>query len=289
VINDQKIYTLMLKAASIRAVQIADALDEELVDVSSALKTLVDVGDVVRTPGTAPNGQTAQFYSLSSDFRKSRECMRLEAQLAAQATPPAAEPTSAPMNEPTTQAPAALPTSAPTTDAEPMSKVARAIAFLNERRRATTVELRQVMGLKTFEAPSAYLKCALKDGRIKREGDNYELGGEPPAARTPRPAFGGSLVLPGSKQYSSQDKAPAPAAEIPQALVTQTLATLNGGTALEPAPVATQMPSASASAAFRCGLWIDDVVELQRGGITLDKLDRDEAVVLRDFLNRVLP
>lgn len=51
-INDQKIYTLMLKTESIRAVQIADALDEELVDVSSALKALVDVGDVVRTPGT---------------------------------------------------------------------------------------------------------------------------------------------------------------------------------------------------------------------------------------------
>lgn len=71
--NDQQIYALMAKTPGLRAVQIADALDQELVDVSNALRSLVEVGDVVQTKGIAPNGHQAMMYDLSDEFKKSRE------------------------------------------------------------------------------------------------------------------------------------------------------------------------------------------------------------------------
>jgi hypothetical protein len=239
--NDQQIYTLMAKTPKIRAVQIADALDQELEDVQKALRPLVEIGDVVESDGRSPNGYPTKIYDLSDKFKRSWDGAAL-----------------------------AIPTFVPS-QSEKLTKVAIAIAHLTEHGRATSTELRDVLGLADKKgSPSSYIKDALRDGRVKWDGKVYVLGGAPCRA-----AFGGSLNLPGSTPFPPPFPPPAPP---PPATKTQR----QPGT---PGPVV----SVQTAQPFRCGMWLDDVIELQRGGATVDKLARDEALVLRDFLNRVLP
>ena len=101
--NDQQIYVLLATRPGVRAVQIADSLDAELTDVSAALRSLVDVGDVVKTKGEAPNGQQALFYELSEEFKRTKTGREIldavkvaAAAAAAPAAPAAATPTPAP-------------------------------------------------------------------------------------------------------------------------------------------------------------------------------------------------
>lgn len=237
--NDQKIYELMAKTPDIRAVQIADALDQDLTDVSTALKALVDEGDVVRTAGTAPNGQPAQIYNLSATFMKSTEYKAITARL----NPPAA---------PSTQAAAAsAPTPAPApaaVAAAPKSHVDDAIAFIRLAGTVTTAELKQHMGLRSSASPAAWLNGAIRDGRLARNGIHWTIGDGKPPVRAETP------------------KSQAPAAQ----------ATAPTIVANAPAPT------------FRCGLWSDGVLELQRDGATLATLTRNEGEHLTQFFNRML-
>lgn len=63
----------MAKKANIRAVDIADALDQDLGDVSRALRPLVDVGNVDQHSGLGPSGAPSQLYNLSDAFKQSLE------------------------------------------------------------------------------------------------------------------------------------------------------------------------------------------------------------------------
>lgn len=54
--NVLDILRLMAKAPAICAVQIADALDKDLAEVSNAMRDLVDSGSVVQSKGVAPDG-----------------------------------------------------------------------------------------------------------------------------------------------------------------------------------------------------------------------------------------
>lgn len=56
-----------------------------------------------------------------------------------------------------------------------------------------------------------------------------------------------------------------------------------------PLPVARKVePRASAIPVFRCGLWSDGVLELQRDGSTVAVLEQDEGEQLASFVNRML-
>lgn len=289
--NDQQIYALMLATPALRAVQIADKLDVPLVDVSAALRSLVAVGDVVRSSGTAPNGQPAQLYDLSPEFRKSRECVKLTASIAAKgggaipatqapAAPPAPTPV-APAADPAPPPPpeAAKPTDAAPADvprvAPPPGRQALAIAYIKEHGRATDAQLRVVMGLKKTEYPSAYLSRPAQLGQVAKVGHEWQVGdGKPVRSIAKLPPFGGSLGLPGATPFPRAPAAAAPeqanAAAPTQALVVAEL------------PV-------SPAAAFRCGLWSDGVIELQRNGVTVAAVQKGEAETLLKFLDRVLP
>lgn len=242
--NDQKIYELMAKTSDIRAVQIADALDQELTDVSDALKALVDEGDVVRHAGTAPNGQPAQIYNLSHTFMKTAEYRAIKAKLDAVQTAMAPAANRAAVAESVPAANAVVPK---------VSRVDDAIAFIQLMGKVTTAELKQHMGLGSGASPASWLNTAIQDGRLVRSGNHWTIGaGRPVAKEAPQ------------KPPAAAEMETTPAAASPA----------TAGTPQTPA--------------FRCGLWSDNVLELQRDGVTLTKLTRAEGEHMNSFFSRML-
>lgn len=240
--NDQKIYELMTKTSDIRAVQIADALDQELTAVSDALKALVDEGDVVRHAGTAPNGQPAQIYNLSHTFMKTAEYKAIKAKLDAAPSPAVTSTASVAESVPAVHA--AVPK---------VSRIDGAIAFIRLMGKVTTAELKQHMGLGSGASPASWLNTAIQDGRLVRSGNHWTIGKGKPV------------------DSATAQKSPAPAAqEIAAAAVI-------------PATASTPI-----SPAFRCGLWSDNILELQRDGVTLTTLTRTEGEHMASFFNRML-
>jgi hypothetical protein len=248
--NDQKIYTLMAKTPDIRAVQIADALDQELSDVSDALKSLVDVGDVVRHAGTAPNGQPTQLYNLSPSFVKSSEYKTIKAGFVDVSTPIVAA------------APVPQPAASIIPPAAPVSRVDGAIAFIRLSGKVSGAELKRHMGLSGAASPGNYLNTALRDGRLARDGIYWMIGPAKPANKEPEP-----------KVAATTERAPETAAIPVPAL---------------PANEAQHQVAPASSPTFRCGLWSDDVLELQRDGETLATLTRTEGEQLSSFFNRMI-
>lgn len=240
--NDQKIYELMAKTSDIRAVQIADALDQELTDVSAALKALVDEGDVVRHAGTAPNGQPAQIYNLSHTFMKTAEYKAIKAKLDAAPSPAAASTTTVAESVPAAHA--AVPK---------VSRIDGAIAFIRLMGKVTTAELKQHMGLGSGASPASWLNTAIQDGRLVRSSNHWSIGNGTPV----------------TSQITQ--KTPAPA-------VLETAAAAAS-------PVTAGTPHLSK---FRCGFWSDNVLELQRDGVTLTTLTRAEGEHMNSFFNRML-
>lgn len=248
--NDQKIYTLMVKTPDIRAVQIADALDQELSDVSDALKSLVDVGDVVRHSGTAPNGQPTQLYNLSPSFVKSNEYKAIKARLVDVATPMAAVPTGP------------HPAASIIAPAVPVSRVDDAIAFIRLTGKVSGAELKRHMGLSGAASPGNYLNTALRDGRLARDGIYWMIGPAKPAGKQPAPNVAATIE-------PTLETAVIPVPALPASEALHQVAPANGPT-------------------FRCGLWSDDVLELQRDGETLATLTRTEGEQLSSFFNRMI-
>ena len=240
--NDQKIYELMAKTPDLRAVQICDALDQELSHVSDALKALVDEGDVVRTAGFAPNGQPAQIYNLSQTFMRSAEYKAIKAQLDAAPAPAAASTGTVAESVPVVHA-----------AAPKVSRVDSALAFIRLMGKVSSADLKQHMGIATG-SPSNYLNAAMRDGRVARKHF----------------ADGHYWVIGTGQDTRAVDGPPCLAKEA-------------AGTVADTAPVA--QPGAPA---FRCGLWSDNVLELQRDGVTLATLTRVEGEHLNSFFNRML-
>ncbi|MEJ7804856.1 MAG: hypothetical protein WKG03_02905 [Telluria sp.] len=293
--NDHQIYCAIAKTPDIRAVQICDALDVELIDVSDALKSLVSVGDVVRHTGVGPNGLPAQLYNLSADFRKSREGAALIASLPAAAPPVLAHVTPAP---PTAAAP---PVSTPVFQQEvalprAATKVAQAIEHVKIHGAVSDVDMRTVMGLPRTSAPKAYLISAIKDGRIrKNDAGLWEQGdGTPPMARAP-------------KSVTNSAPKGGPATQFPKTAQSEEVANVIvvGNTILvskDHKEIAPEVLAAVAAVTedkvksapppegsdFRCGLWSDGVIELQRDGHSLVELTRAEGEHLATFVGRIL-
>lgn len=255
--NDQKIYALMAKTPDIRAVQIADALDADLADVSAALRPLVEVGDVVQRKGFSPNGHPAQVYNLSDEFKKSREYKALAQ-------------TSAPFPAPVTpQAPAPAETDPPAAIEPSGSKVDRAIACITRLGAATDDQLRDAMGLPAKTYVGAYLTSAVKAGKVVRDGDRWKLGtGKTEAA---------PKVLDSVEQVGNIVVETKGASPIPQAVVDA----IGAG----PAPVAA--PGATPAVPnLRCALWSDGTLELQRNGEEVARLTETEFAFIRDYMTQ---
>jgi hypothetical protein len=276
-VNDQKIYALMLKTPGIRAVQIADALDKDLADVSAALRPLVEVGDVVQSKGLSPNGHPAMVYDLSDAFKKSREYKALVATLPqgqAQSTTPAA-------------AVVLEPTSSPPPNEAATSKVDRAIAFITKFGAASDNELRDAMTLPAKASPLAYLASAVKAGRVVRDGSHWKLGNgqrqsvaSKPAPMvkpdaTAQPDDVANVLTVGNIVVASRDSKPIPPAVV-------------AAIASSSEPAVALPPVAPAAPVFRCGLWSDGVLELQRDGMTVATLEQAEGEQLASFVNRML-
>lgn len=278
--NDQHIYDLLAKAPAegLRAVQICDAINEpsvELVDVSRALSALVEVGDVVRSAGQAPNGQPAQFYALSTDFKNSRDYKLIMAkQLGERIADAGKAPTPAPTPDNT---------SAPVPSEPKKSRTDDAIEYIRHRGRVSTAELKVHMRLQKGESPASWLAIPVRDGRLLRDGVYWLIGsGKPATGRATKPtAARGAIpklgaVLDATKQLAalkvaSATPSPKPAPDTPA-----------------PATEAVAPPPAKPAGRFRCGLWSDGILELQRDGETLAQLTRGEGEHMADFIGRML-
>lgn len=276
--NDQKIYQYLARKPDSRAQDIADVLDVDLKDASEALRGLVDIGDVVRHSGIARNGHTAQLYNLSLTFKRSKEGAAMVAAAAAVVKEPA-------------PAPAVVVTVKP---APQGSKVDRAVELV-QKGSATDDQLRAAMGLTRGEYPSAYLNSAIKSGRIHKGANGWARGRAPGGAEpyntpiaarkdevkaqfpaTAAPEDVANVVVVGNTILASKDhKAIAPE-------VVAAVAAVEKPTALPAPPVEPDVP------VYRCGLWSDGVLELQRNGRTVLQTTQREHEFMADFLKRTL-
>lgn len=165
--NDEQIYRLMARTPGIRAAQIADELGEELADVSNALKALVEVGDVVRSNGFTPEGNPAQVYNLSAEYRRERDGLALIPAMTGSGVRRLGQLT----------APAARHSDLPAA----RTKVDRAIDCLvllltAGKAHASDTEIREAMGIDRKSSPRAYLMAAMIAGRIVKDELGWTLG-----------------------------------------------------------------------------------------------------------------
>lgn len=251
--NDQKIYQLIASNPGINAVRIADRLNVELAPVSSALRSLVEVGNLVRNKGIGPNGLECMLYDLSDDFKKTREYKALLDAL------PVPDP------EPVFVAHTTAPDPVPAPFTPPAgSKVSRAIAYLRERGQASDGELRTAMDLPNKAAPGAYLASALKSGKVCRDGLLWKLG---------------------SGKVASQEPKVAPAAEVDNVVVVGNVVLATRDAKAVPASVVSAVVDAQQNqSAYRCALWSDGTLELQCGGEQIAKLTEEEFSFMMDYM-----
>lgn len=293
--NDQKIYEFIALKQSVRAVQIADRFDVSLAEASDALRSLVDVGDVLRTAGIAPNGQPAQFYSLAPSFIKSREgqlvIARIEADRAAlkqaeDAPVSSSELTNVKAAPKADDSPA--PSSGPMKDADHGANRSQiALDYIRKVGSVTDADLRIVMGLRAGQYPSAWLAAAVKRGEVNKDGKEWKVGAGSQIKR--QPAFGGPLGLAGATplpcaqenkpvqvpRFTDLRKQAAKPADINIGYSGAELATVieKVNTALRP------------TSAFRVGIWSDGTMELQRNGVKVAELDQAERESVAAFMD----
>lgn len=185
----------------------------------------------------------------------------------------------------------------------------KAVEFLRGQPgyRATSGEMRVALSMAPGAQVAPFLKRGLEDGRLARDGQDWLLGGEPLD----------SVVAVGNIIVASKDASPIPQAVVdavaaapavvrPAAPVDSLKSTVVGDVFVssrsdaafeaavaaiaaapsEPAPVVA-VQSQPAAPVFRCGIWSDNVIELQRDGETIAKLTRHEGEHTADFLARM--
>lgn len=286
--NDQKILQYLARKPDSRAQDIADAMDVELREASDALRELVDAGDVRRYAGLAPNGLTSQLYVLSDDFKASRVGQALSATVAG-AVDVAASETSAPAPEEYARpepAPAiSMPVFANLVAAPRMGTHAdRALAAMKNGP-VSDAEMRVHLGLVDGQYPSVFLKSAVKAGRLHKGVHGWTSGPQPNASK-----FSPAISAPKDEvtaqfgptdQPEEQFATPAKADAVePEATVAEVAAQID--------PTVWGTRSTDRPSEFRCGLWSDGVLELQRDGATVATLTRGEGEQLVDFMRRMV-
>jgi hypothetical protein len=255
-----------------RTSQLADRLDVALDEVDRQLRPHLVAGNVIEHEVIAPNGRPAMAYELSEQFKAGelgRAIMATTSRATFPAVPtfvpkatPGPGPTAAPTPAPT-PAPAAA-SAAPATNNVPApagTKVDRAIACLTRHGTLATGQLRIDIGLRPGDHPAAYLRTALRTGLIKRDGDYWSLGPVQPSAPPASPAAKKDALASGAT-LDQRSADPAPAVVV--------------------APTAAPVP-----AGYRCALWSDDILEVQRDGVTVAELEKAAGESLAAFLVRL--
>ncbi|MGZ3184383.1 MAG: hypothetical protein ACXU8N_18255 [Telluria sp.] len=250
--NNEAILEQIALNPNCRAVQLADWLDLDLEDVQASLAALQAVGDVSATPGTSPAGSPCQLYDLTAKFQASDKGTHLAAKVGA----------------------AKFRQSRPG-----LSKVALAIEYVRERGVATSSELHALLALKPTEVASSYLAGALSDGRLVKDGKNWTAGAikpvpvlakPTPPATDPKPFAVPVFVAPPPPQTPAPQPAPKP---VPKS-------------APEPAP-GVELAKPSMTSTYRCALWSDGILEVQKDGETVAELPKAAGESLAAFLGRL--
>lgn len=323
--NDQHIYLFLARKPDSRAQDIADAMDVDLPVASASLRSLVDVGDVVRQSGKGPNGLPAQLYNLSDAYKRTKDGLAVLATVAGfkDAAPSAMPAPAAPVAVETPVF--AQETTMPVSETIKTTKVNLAIAAV-QKGSLSDDEMRIVMGIVRPANPSAFLVSAIKTGRIHKGEKGWTKGVAPGAATPynrpyakkkdgPKAQFGPTAkpedpapAAPVAKQpdvfvnVPEFDPVAEPAAEtlypdVETEVVAETeLSEADRRTYRyenddvfkrapvdEPSPFDEQKPTV-----FRCGLWSDGVLELQRNGRAIAMLTRGEHEHMADFMRRML-
>jgi hypothetical protein len=269
--NDLQIFEQVAREqGKLRVVQLADRMNVELEDARARLLGLVAVGDLVEADGFAPNGLATKTYGFSETFKRSDLHATVMRKVEA------------------------------ATFGDPgMTKVDRAIAFVREKGTATSAELHALLGLGARESASNYLASPLRDGRLVKDGKTWTLGTgkaiAPPASEVLRKSsFNRTIAKKGPvaqfPKTAQPDDAPVPAdpgiVEVKPAglhvnLDERDTITVNGSVAVDGRGDMNPLP------AFRAGLWSDGVLELQRDGKTIAKLQQSEGEQLAEFMQRM--
>jgi hypothetical protein len=200
---NQRILELLARHPMQRTAQLADRLDISADQADTLLRSHLVAGVIVEHEVTAPNNRPAMAYELSEQFKLTdayRAIVAHSAPTAAAATAAvAAASIAAPLVTPTfvpTAAPAAPPTATAKPARQPagaspvpaVTKVDRAIDCVKQHGAVLTGQLRVAMNLRPGQHPAAYLATALRDGRIKREGECWSLSDGPAALDDQDPA-----------------------------------------------------------------------------------------------------
>lgn len=262
--KDQALLALIDRCPMLRTAQLADQLDLAVDEVDALLRSQIIKGNVIEHEVTAPNNRPAMAYDLAAHFKASA-AYRSPGAGAAGATHAApaqgrddATP-AAPKAAPDAQGPAVVQHGAA---GKKVTKVDRVIAFIKQHQGATSEQLRGVLELAPGVHPSSYLTSAVRSGRILRDGDNWtlpcEIVSSVPKAdiQPPEPSSAQSAGEKPARDESSQ-----PLKELRAAL----------------------RPKAS----YRCALWSDDVLEVQKDGVTVAELPKAAGESLAAFLGRL--
>lgn len=236
--------------------------------------------------------------------------------------PPPAAPAPAPAPAPS----ALTPMFSAQTEMVKITKVQIAVDLLKAKGTATDDDMRAAMGLVRTSSPAAYLASALKSGRVVREGGIWRMGtGAPPAKPSTR-AYNTTFAKPKDEPKAQFKPTEQPESltkddvkDLPPAVVeqlskpAQALAEqpstpgpvesckhdtpfryeceecqAEDAAARPKAPPVDDTPNPIDGPVYRCGLWSDGVLELQRDGRTVVTTTRREHEFMADFLRRSL-
>jgi hypothetical protein len=277
--SDNRIHELLAAKPKSRLVDLSDRLDQDPADVSAALSSLIAVGEVVEADGLAPNGVPCKVYDLSDTFKAAEGYAVLQAKARA-------------MNF---------------TAAPGLNRIERALAFIRQYGSASTSELHIVMGLTPDEYASTALASAVRTSRLIKDGKTWTIGPGPAGSAAPRPPaveakpavsapgpFDALLKMPTPEPTSAPTAAPteAPTAAptVPQAAAPAVVeihaptVTLTGHLSVAPVPA---QPGTPAAPVYRCALWSDDILEVQRDGVTVVEVEKAAGESLAAFLTRL--
>jgi hypothetical protein len=247
--NEIALLALIANNPGLRTAQIADRLDVTVDEVETLLRPHLVAGRVFENEVMAPNNRPAMAYDVSEQFKVSDA---YRAVLGGQ------EPGSAQVEaaQPGPTASSATPQAPAEVEEHTKTRVERAIACVTEHGRVTNDQLRFAMGLRVNQFPTSFLNRVLRDGLLARDGDNWVLGPALAAEPEAKPASLASSEI-----------------EIPKFTEKVT-------------PEVRRDPAPVARTGFRCAIWSDGILELQRDGATIAALSACERSALAGLLQQ---
>jgi hypothetical protein len=148
------------------------------------------------------------------------------------------------------------------------------------------------MALKDKDYPSSYLSGAMQAGKVVKMGGEWRPGdGRPLRPLTRQPAFGGALGLPGATPFAAPaaPPAPSPPSSPPVAAPKAERQAVAAAASVPDVPSDPPPVPVLKTPVFRCGLWSDGTLEMQRDGVTVAVVHEGEAETVLSFMDRLRP